>query len=355
MAAVETSGSEGFAEPPLTDWAIRLFTAPPVSMAWVAISLVVGVSGVTQLVRLSFDPTGLHFGGATPGLSDPYLWLDILNAALLAYLLVALVLLRRGRLADLRALRPALALDDDEFQRQVERALCVPPGRLAIAGAMAAAVFGSIPFIDPQFWGGGPPPPLTEPLLWLLVIRSAVTGWVSGHAIVSEYHVTRTLARLGRHHLRVDLLDLDALSPIARASQRGAFAWVLISSLVSLFWLGPAAGSSNAVILSVLAVLVGASFVVSVSGAHRSIVAAKNETLAALEARIRRGAPALLAGERSDDGLADAITYHGFVAGLREWPFGAPVVVRWGLIAGLGLASWLGGALAEQLLERAIG
>jgi hypothetical protein len=31
------------------------------------------------------------------------------------------------------------------------------------------------------------------------------------------------------------------------------------------------------------------------------------------------------------------------------------VIVRWGLIAGVGIASWLGGALAEQLQERAIG
>lgn len=355
MAAIETSGSGGFAEPPLTDWAIRLFTAPPVPMAWVAIALVVGVSGVTQLVRLSFVQSGFDFGGTSQGLRDPYLWLDILNAALLAYLLLAMVLLRRGRLADLRALRPAVDLDDEGFQRQVERALCVPPGQLALAGATSAAVFGSIPFIDPEFWGGAAPPPLTEPLLWLLVLRSAITGWVSGHAVISEYHVTRTLARLGGRHVRVDLLDLDALSPIARASQRGAFAWVLAASLVSLFWLGPAAGSANVVVLSALSVSLGVSFAVSVSGAHRSIVAAKREALAALEVRIRRGAPALIAGKRAEDGLADAIAYHGFVAGLREWPFGAPVVVRWGLIAGLAVASWLGGALAEQLLERAIG
>jgi hypothetical protein len=355
MAAVETSGSEGFTEPPLTDWAVRLFTAPPVPVGWVAVALMVVVSAITQLVRFSFAPTELDLGGTTQGLRDPYLWLDILNAALLAYVLLAMVLLRRGRLADLRALRPALDLDDEGFQRHVERALCVPPGQLALAGATSAAVFGSIPFIDPEFWGGGPPPSLTEPLLWLLVIRSAITGWVSGHAGISEFHVTRTLARLGRRHLRVDLLDLDGLSPIARASQRGAFAWVLASSLVSLFWLGPAAGSANAVILSALLVLLGVSFVVSVYGAHRSIVAAKEETLAALEARMRRGAPALIAGERAEDGLADAIAYHGFVSSLREWPFGAPVVARWGLIAGLGIASWLGGALAEQLLERAIG
>ncbi len=353
MAVAETA-SPGGAEPPQTDWALRLFTAPAMSPLWVALALVVGISGLTQLVRLFLDPLPGQLDTSGP-LADPYFWLDILNAVLLAYLLLALVYLRRGRLADLRALRPALALDDAEFERQVEHALSVPPRRLAIAGATSALLFGSIPFVDPEFWGGGPPPPLTEPLLWLLVLRSAATGWISGHAFVSELQVTRALARLGRHHLRVDLLDLDALSPVARASQRGAFAWVLGSSLVSLFWLGPAAAASNAVIVTLLLLLVLLSFFLSVFGAHRSIVAAKREALAALEARIRRGAPALLAGESAEPGLADAIAYHGFVSRLREWPFGAPVLVRWAVIAGVGVASWLGGALAEQLLERAIG
>jgi hypothetical protein len=354
MAAVEMTGS-GTPDPPLTDWTLRLFTAPAVSPLWVGFALVVATTTVSQLARFYFDPAGGRFGGGVPLLSDPYFWLDVLNAVLLAYLLLALVFLRRGRLADLRALRPAMSVDDDEFQGLVERALCVPPVQLAMAGAASAVVFGAIPFVDSEFWGGAPPPPLTEPLLWLLVLRSAATGWVSGHVVVSDLRATRTLNWLGRHALRVDLLDLDALSPIARASQRGAFVWVLCSSLVSLFWLGPAAGSSNAVIVALVLSLVLLGFFFSVLGAHRSIVAAKQETLAALEARIGRGAPALVAGQPTEAGLADAIAYHGFVAGLREWPFGAPVIVRWGLIAGVGVASWLGGALAEQLLERAIG
>jgi hypothetical protein len=354
MAAAEKTRSATLT-PPMTDWTLRLFTAPAISPIWVGLGLLVFLTGLSQLVRFFFDPSGGRIGGSAPLLVDPYFWLDVLNAVLLVYLLMAMVLLRRGRLADLRALRPALSVSDAEFQRILERALCVPPRHLALAGAASAVAFGSIPFVDSNFWGGAPPPPLTEPLLWLLVLRSAGTGWVSGHAIVSELQMMRELNRLGRKHLRIDLLDLDALSPLARASQRGAFAWVLGSSLVSLFWLGPAAGSSNTVIVTLMLTLVLAGFVHSVYGAHRSIIAAKQETLAALETRIRRGAPALLSDQPAEAGLADAIAYHGFVARLRESPFGAPVVVRWGVIAGVGVASWVGGALAEQLLERAIG
>lgn len=356
MAVLEASASHEV-DPPLTDWALRVFTAPRIPPLWVGVLLVVFLTGLSQLVRALYEPLELQLatGDAPYLLADPYLWLDVLNAILLAYILIAMVYLRRARIRDLRALRPALDLDAAAFQQRLEAILSVPPGHLAVGGVLGALVFGSIPFVDPQFWGGAPPPDLDEPLLWLLVVRSGVTGWMTGHAFVSEHRTSRALHRLGSEDVRVDLLNLDALSPLARASQRGAFAWVLAASLVSLFWLGPAAGSSNAVILPTMVLLLLFSFYYSVEGAHRSIVAAKREALATLEARIRRGAPGLLQGQGGEAGLGDAIAFHGFVARLREWPFDTPVVLRWALIGAVAIGSWLGGALVEQLLERTIG
>ena len=343
-------------DPPLTDWALRLFLASPIAPLWTGVSLAVLLTAASQLFRFFWEPAELRFAPmASSWLLDTVLWLDFLNATLLAYILVAMVYLRRARLGDLRALRPSLRLDDAAFQQGLATALSVPPLRLALWGALGACVFGSIPLVDPDFWGGALAPSVDEPLVWALVGRSAVTGWMSGHALVSEYRVTRSLHRLGRDALHVDLLNLDAVSPLARASQRGAFVWVLGASLVSLFWLGPAAGSANTVIVPVMLLLVILSFYGSVSGAHRSIVAQKQQTLAALEERIRAGAPGLLTGEGREAGLGDAIAFHGFVARLREWPFDTPLLLRWALIAALGLGSWLGGALVEQLLERTIG
>jgi hypothetical protein len=96
MAAAETNRS-GTPEPPLTDWTVRLVTAPAVSPVWVGFGIAVAVTGLSQLVRLFFYPADARLDVAALGLlADPYFWLDILNAVLLAYLLVALVFLRRS-------------------------------------------------------------------------------------------------------------------------------------------------------------------------------------------------------------------------------------------------------------------
>lgn len=348
-------------DPPLTDWTLRPFAASGRSPLLVGLALAVGVTALSHLLRLAFETSGAApLPGGRPGAAfyaDPYFWLDALNAVLLAYIPTALFYLRRGRLADLRSLRPALACDDRELARLVEQLLCVPPLRLAASGAGGAALLGAMPLLDPGFWGGGPRPPLDDPLLWTLVVRSGLTGWLSGHAVVSEFQVTTALARIGARHVRVDLLDLGPLAAFARASQRGALAWVLVSSLVSLFWLGPAVGASNVAIVTAILLLVSVSFFVSIQGVHRSIAAAKRQTLEALEARIRPRARELLAGGGSAGGerLADLIAYHDFVQRVREWPLGTPVLLRGALIAALALGSWLGGALAERILERALG
>jgi hypothetical protein len=354
-AALPGPPSAGW-EPPWTDWTLRPFAATARSPLWVGLGLVAGVAGASQLMGRLFGRSAAWPGAGPVFYADPYFWLDILNAVLLAYIPTALFYLRRGRLHDLRALRPVLACDDRGFALLVEQTLCVAPGRLALCGLIGALLLGAMPLLDPGFWAGRRPG-LDEPLLWIIVLRSGMTGWLSGHAVVSEATVTASLARIGSSHLRVDLLALDSLSPFARASQRGAFAWVGVSSLVSLFWLGPAVGVSNAVIVATILLLVSVSFFFSVYGAHRSIAAAKARALDALEARIRPGARELLSGGTGaspDPRLADLVAYHGFVERVREWPLGTPVLLRGALIAAVGIGSWLGSALVERILERAL-
>lgn len=348
------------AELPLTDWTLRPFAATARSPLWVALGLALAVTVLTQLVRLFAGAPSADSPGGGTGWAfhlHRFFWFDVLNAVLMAYIPTALVYLRRGRLRDLQQLRPALACDDAAFSRLVEQALCVPARRLAASGLVGALLMGSMPLFDPGFWGGGTRPPLHDPMMLMFLVRSAVTGWLGGHALASEIHVTAALARIGARQIRVDLLDVGALAPFARASQRGAFAWVLVSSLVSLFWLGPAVGASNGVIVALLLLLVSVSFFISIYGAHRSLVAAKREALAALEAGIRpRARELLLTGEISGEGarLADLVAYHGFIERVRAWPLGTPAVLRLALITVLAVGSWLGGALVERLLERAL-
>jgi hypothetical protein len=44
------------------------------------------------------------------------------------------------------------------------------------------------------------------------------------------------------------------------------------------------------------------------------------------------------------------IAYRALIAAVHDWPFDAPALLRFALIAALGVFSWLGGAVVERLL-----
>jgi hypothetical protein len=347
VSAAEAAQAEALYEPPITDWTLRPFAAARAAPLRVGAILALAYAAASWGVRLA-----LGAAPATAFWRDPFVWLDLLNGVLIAYIPTAQWLLRAGRLRDLRELRPHLR-DTSQYPRHVDAALRVPPLRLAAAGLAGAAVLGSLPQIDPGFWDGNPPPP-GDPIMWFGMARMAVSGWLGGHAFATELTAVAAYARVAARHVRVDLFDLRPFEVFARSGLRSAFAWVLMSSLISLFWLGPGAGVANAFIVTGILVAVTAAVVACVVGAHQAIAAARREALAAVEARIARGGAALLAGREPEAGarLADLVAWHGYLLRIRDWPLGASVLARGALIAALGLGSWLGGALVERMLDR---
>ena len=287
--------------------------------------------------------------------SNPYFWLDLLNAAVFAYAPTATAFLRRGRLRDLGELRRILRCDEMGFARLESETVSVPPRRLAVSGLTGALLVGAMPLLDSSFWPEGSPESLLDPMMIFFALRSAATGWLFGHAIATDVTGVVALRRIGAESLHVDLLNPGASAPFARAGLRSAFVWVLASSLVSLFWLGPAAGSANAAIVGSILLAVSVGFFFTTYGAHQSLIAAKRKALEALNEKIRKAGSRLLEGRNIDGSpaLADLIAFHGFIERVREWPVGAPTLVRGALIAALALGSWLGGALVESLLESA--
>jgi hypothetical protein len=347
--SVEAAPADAY-EPPVTDWTLWPFAAVRRSPLRVGAALALAYAAASWSVRLAI-------GTSTPTAfwRDPFVWLDLLNGVLIAYIPTAQWLLRAGRLRDLRELRPHLR-DTSQYPDRVDAALHVSPLRLAAAGLAGAAGLGVLPLVDPGFWDGVTPAS-GDPMLWFVMARMAVSGWLGGHAVATELTAVVAYARLGAHEVRVDLLDLRPFEVFPRSGLRSAFAWVLLSSLISLFWLGPGAGVANAFIVTFILLAVGAAVFATVYGAHRAIAAARREALAAVEARIARAGAALMAGHEPESGprMADLVAWHGFLLRIREWPLGAPVLARGALIAGLGLGSWLGGALVERLVDRLFG
>lgn len=51
----------------------------------------------------------------------------------------------------------------------------------------------------------------------------------------------------------------------------------------------------------------------------------------------------------------ELLAWRGWIESLREWPIDASGLVRLMLYLGIPLASWVGGALVERLVDSAIG
>jgi len=136
---------------------------------------------------------------------------------------------------------------------------------------------------------------------------------------------------------------------------RSAFTWILLVSLVSLFWLGPAAGQTNGPVIIIVILGGTAALFYSVSGVHDTIRREKSAQLGALRELIRSEYGAVIEEARGgSDGatqLAGLIAYHDLIERAREWPFDAPMIARLAFFATLGLGSWLGGAVVERLFD----
>jgi hypothetical protein len=176
--------------------------------------------------------------------------------------------------------------------------------------------------------------------------------------LAAQIHWTRSIARLGRESIRVDLLDVDALSPFARFGQRSVVGWVLLMTIFSLFWVSDTAARANVVLPFAIAGVLIWVFAAPLAGVHQTIRTTKRRELARIAVAIRSERESVLDEDRMDPGgggrLADLVAYHRLVDELGEWPIDIPGLLRATAFLLLGLASWLGGAVVERALDVAL-
>ena len=90
-------------------------------------------------------------------------------------------------------------------------------------------------------------------------------------------------------------------------------------------------------------------------GVHQQIVAAKRAELARVQAAIAGNKAALvgspLASEGRDFSVVELLTWRNEVAQIRVWPFDAAALGRFGLYLLIPVASWVGGALVERVVD----
>ena len=316
---------------------------------------------------LGFREVGLTSGAALAAAG--------ITGALLGYLLAMNALLHRGLRRDLDALRPLMTEAEGRAER-LREASEAPPGLLAGASLLGAAIGGTLPYLDPNLRSLFANASVDDPdFLWSLVQNVVLTA-LGVRVFAAQIHWTRSIARIGREAIDVDLLEPSGLAPFSRYGQRSVIAWVGLTIVFSMYWVSETAARANVVLPFAIAAALSWIFVAPLAGVRSRIRTVKQAELARVAAQIREERERVLApraGGRADDArpaadplrgspassadpsrvgrLADLVAYRGLVADFREWPIDVPGVLRFALFLLLGLGSWLGGALVERGLD----
>jgi hypothetical protein len=155
---------------------------------------------------------------------------------------------------------------------------------------------------------------------------------------------------------RVTLGEIALLAPFARAGLRTALLWFVGTSLASLLLVDTDAPMLVLSILIVTSVIAGASLLAPSRGVHERLREAKRRELGWLRPEIVRASDALRRGDGPGAvALPPLLAWEARVASAPEWPFDASTWLRFALLFLVPLGSWLGGALAEHVVERWLG
>jgi hypothetical protein len=218
---------------------------------------------------------------------------------------------------------------------------------------LGVALGGAISFYGAA-WPGGRPPALGDPLMTWSILRNVLLFGIYAQTIDIDITVARRLSRIGERWARVDLLDLSPLAPLTRRGLRSVLLWVVLTILISLFFLTPEFPDIPAGALILILAVAVATLLLPVVGVHRRILETKQTELERVRAEIRSERDAVLqprgGGGASDARLSNLIAYETRIASVNTWPFDVSTLLRFSLYVALGIGSWLGGAMVERLL-----
>ncbi|UCE86177.1 MAG: hypothetical protein JSU66_00040 [Deltaproteobacteria bacterium] len=283
-------------------------------------------------------------------------WFEGVHVLMIAYTPAALVYGLRGARLDLHALRPALRLSEAQFRDRLRALVTFNGAHLVSLTALLVAVSQLPLFVGPSpspSWPEGRPP-LGDPRMTWIMLRSAVVVLLLAPLVYTELTVARRFSNLGETCAAVDLLDPTRLAPFARHGLRSVLIWTGLTVLTSLLFLVSWAQSTARVALVLILVAATAVMLLPVRGVHRRLREEKQSELERVRAALRAERDAQLSARAGAGGtsarLANLIAYEQRIESARTWPFDPGTLLRFALYVTLGVGSWLGGAVVERLL-----
>ena len=177
-------------------------------------------------------------------------------------------------------------------------------------------------------------------------------GWFAGRLFYFGFTGFYATPRLQKSD--IDLLNLENIYAFGRSGLRGTFVWFIILAIGG-FLILPGLGSGLWVMLPVFAISLGSGLFGLLLPARdvRSLIRdVKREELGRLEPLLRQARDDTLTGDASTQGrLTDLLAYKTQVESTPEWPFDSSTLLRFGLYMLIPVASMVGGALVERVVD----
>jgi hypothetical protein len=326
-------------------WSVRLFAIPPRAPSGWAL-LTAAAWSIGSLVYCALR--NLPFW-------ETFAQIDLLQITIISVTPMATLYALRGAERDLDDLRPLMATGAATPDISFGRVFLLGRRSMTLIG-MAGIAIALVLLFSPASWPDGKPA-IDHPNFSWAFLRTSVLGWLVARTVGIELAVAWGFSKLGERGVEVDWLEQRPLAPFARKGLRSVFLLLLYSVLFSLFLLEPWGKVVALPMLVLFPALCVAALLLPVSGVHRQLAAAKQAELARVDAALRAEAEANLtpgASAPADARLSNLVAYRGLLDAASTWPFDLAIWLRFFLYVSLGLGSWLGGALVERLVGKAL-
>lgn len=280
------------------------------------------IAGVAVLLLLAPVVAAYLDGALGEAVSEGYWRVTLLPGAVITYILALAPIMTRMEAGVIKAFRPIVQLDDDDFERLVHRASRLSPIGEVLAFGLGAA-FGLL----------GQRSDLEAGLSWLSLYLAVSIPSMLGLLVWTIYTAvvgTRLTAALHRLPLRVDIFDKKPFEPIARQSLVAALAFLGGTLLSLLFGFGLLSFTEwqNWFVYLLLLLVPILIFFLNMRDTHRVLAAEKKRELTAVQQQILTACRTLMdrKGADEDTGTLGAevsalIAYEERVAAASTWPY----------------------------------
>lgn len=288
---------------------------------------------------------------------DPSVYLSIVDALLIGYLLAARVSVARAARTTLDALGDVLDLAPArraELRAQMGR---YRRHRFRMAG-LAGALLG---FLAPLVISQGMQDSFAvadwTPEFALRRALAPVVGWTFGTYVLATIREATRVSNLSKHLCSLDLFDDDALKPFSRFGLHVSFGAAGLVSLVALMITEHGFAHLVLILVGVAASAAAAGLLLPLRGLRDRIAAEKRRELACCREALRRARDAMVEGRSiaTEHGrISEVVAYRTLVESIEEWPVDTPTILRACAYLGMPALSWFSGTVAPATVLRLV-